>query len=145
MLRIGRSCFAFQSSRKIGRAGRSRQVFLAYSILLQNTDRRLVQWWNSFIFAVFGAAILIGSRKYLALPAVSRSLTPKKLQQFAAGLQTTRPIGPYPFIPVFSSLVQLLYFSVSPNQAGFYFSVDFCKDSPQLSPTQWGWPYSWIL
>ncbi|KAI4254706.1 MAG: hypothetical protein LQ352_002942 [Teloschistes flavicans] len=28
---------------------------------MADTDRYLVQWWNSFIFAVFGAAILIGS------------------------------------------------------------------------------------
>ncbi|KAL8869317.1 MAG: hypothetical protein Q9174_004363 [Haloplaca sp. 1 TL-2023] len=28
-------------------------------------DGHPVQWWNSFIFAVFGAAILIGSRKHM--------------------------------------------------------------------------------
>ena len=50
-----------------------------------------VQWWNSFIFAVFGTAILIGSRKYL-WASLRQLLNLRPLQQYVAGLQTTLPI-----------------------------------------------------
>lgn len=47
-------------------AYRKKTVCGPHSRLWCNTDKILVQWWTSFIFAIFGGAILIGSRKYLA-------------------------------------------------------------------------------
>ena len=92
-------------------------------------DGDTVQWWNSFIFAVFGAAILIGSREYKVVHAVGNPIMANIRQQSAAGLQTTLPIDPYHSILAFWSLALQRYSSVLLKQAGFCSSVGSYKES----------------
>lgn len=80
------------------------------SVLAQTqTDDQQVQWWNSFIFAVFGGAILIGSRKSSSSLALQGALTEVlSLQRYVVGSLTVLPNGPSASILVSSSSVQQL-------------------------------------
>lgn len=80
---------------------------------------RQVQCWNSFIFAVFGGAILIGSRKSSRSLAMHGALTESvSLQQSVVGLLTVLPNGQSASTLVSSSSVPRQYSSALLKLAG---------------------------
>lgn len=63
------------------------------NVRIAGSDSSPVQWWNSFIFAVFGAAILIGSRK-CQLTALWLAKVDLFCKQYVAGLLIIHLIAP---------------------------------------------------